>query len=116
VILKKPYAFFIKMFKPIHLVLSGIVLYLVFLSNNILKFLNDYIYSAETLAGKEIIKTLINNFLYIIPIIVIVLFLLLLSIMFKKNKPVIFYFVGIFSFIIILVINIYTVSFLNTLI
>ncbi|MBR6690855.1 MAG: hypothetical protein IKL65_05935 [Bacilli bacterium] len=104
------------MFKPIHLVLSGIVLYLVFLSNNILKFLNDYIYSAETLAGKEIIEPLINNFLYIIPVIVIILFLLLLSIMFKKNKPVIFYFIGIFSFIIILVINVYTVNFLNTLI
>lgn len=115
-ILKKPYAFFIKMFKPIHLILSVIILYLIYLSNNILKFLNDYMYSAESLAEKATISPLINNFLYVIPIIVIILFLIFLSVMFKKKKSVVFYFVGIFSFVVILVINIYTINFLNILI
>ena len=60
-ILKKPYAFFIRMFKPIHLVLAAIVLYLISQSNNILRFLNDYIYSAESVANEEIINSLINT-------------------------------------------------------
>lgn len=115
-ILKKPYAFFIKMFKPIHLVLSILVLYLISLSNDVLKFLNDYMYSAESVANEQVIESLINNAFYIIPIVMIILFLLLLSIMYKKNKPIIFYFVGIFSFIIVLVINIYSVNFLNMLV
>lgn len=115
-ILKKPYAFFIKMFKPIHLVLAILVLYLISLSNDILKFLNDYMYSSGSVVSKEIIDTLINNFLYIIPIVMIVLFLILLSVMYKKNKPVMFYFVGIFSFIIVLVINMYAINFLKLLV
>lgn len=115
-ILKKPYAFFIRMFKPIHLVLAAIVLYLISQSNNILRFLNDYIYSAESVANEEIINSLINNSFYIIPLIMIVLFLFLLSVMYKKNKPVVFYFVGIFSFLIVLIINIYAINFLKILI
>ena len=115
-ILKKPYAFFIKMFKPLHFLLSALVLYLIYLSNNILKFLSDYMYSAESIVEKDVIKSLVSNMVYVIPVVIIVLFFLLLSIMYKKNKPVVFYFVGIFSFIVVLVINIYTVNFLNLLI
>ncbi len=115
-ILKKPYAFFIKMFKPIHLMSSILVLYLISLSNDVLKFLNNYMYSAESVANEQIIESLINNAFYIVPIIMIILFLILLSIMFKKSKPSTFYFVGIFSFIIVLVINIYSVNFLNVLV
>ena len=115
-ILKKPYAFFIKMFKPIHLTLAILVLYLISLSNDVLKFLNDYMYSAESVASEQVIESLINNAFYIIPIVMIILFLILLSIMYKKSKPVIFYFVGIFSFIVVLVINIYTINFFNLLV
>lgn len=109
-ILKKPYAFFIKMFKPIHLILSGLIMYLVYLNNSILKFLNSYIYSSQSLVEKEVIDSLISNWLYIIPIIIIVLFLLLIGVMYKKNKPILFYFVGICSLIAVLVINIYTAN------
>ena len=115
-ILKRPYAFFIKMFKPIHLLLSGLLLYLIYLDNNILTFLNEYMYSSETLAEADIIRSLMNNFLYIIPIVILIFFIILLGVMYKKNKPMVFYFVGIFSFLIILIINIYSVNFLNTLV
>ena len=36
--------------------------------------------------------------------------------MYKKNKPVVFYFIGIFAFIVVLVINIYSINFLNLLV
>lgn len=115
-ILKKPYALFIKLFKPIHFVLAMLVLYLIYLNNNILNFLGEYIYSSKTLVEESVINSLTNNFLYIIPIIISIFFLLLLGIMYKKGKPILFYFVGIFCFIIILIINVYSVNFLNTLI
>ncbi|MBQ2946885.1 MAG: hypothetical protein IJE04_03445 [Bacilli bacterium] len=115
-ILKRPYAFFIKMFKPIHLILSGLVLYLLYLTNNILEFLNNYIYSSDNIIEADVLSNLINKLLYVIPIIVIILFLLLLGIMYKKNKSVTFYFMGIFSFIAILVVNTYAVNFLNILV
>lgn len=115
-ILKKPFAFFIKMFKPIHLLLSGIIIYLVIISNNVLKFFNEYIYSAESMASKEVVEGLSDKFLYIIPIICIVLFLMILGVMYRKNKPIIFYFLGVFSFVVVLVINIYTVNFLRIII
>lgn len=115
-ILKKPYAFFIKMFKPIHLMLGGVVLYLIFLSNNVLRFLNSFMYSAGNVADEQVIESLISDAFYIIPISMIILFLLLLSIMYKKNKPVVFYFIGIFAFIVVLVINIYSINFLNILV
>ena len=115
-ILKKPYAFFIKMFKPIHLLLSILVLYLIYLNNNVLNFLNEYMYSSESLASKEVVESLINVFLYIIPIIIIIFFIFILGVMYKKNKPILFYFIGIFSFIVILVINIYAINFLNVLV
>lgn len=112
-ILRKPYAFFIKMFKPIHLILSIVVGYLFYLNNNILRFLNEFIYSLESLIDKEQVVILMNKFIYIIPIIIIIFFFLMLGIMYKKKKPILFYFVGIFIFVVILVINIYTINFLN---
>jgi len=115
VILKKPYAFFIKLFKPIHLILSGLVLYLIILTNNILVFLRDYMYKTEVLADKEVIVSLVDNFLYIIPVIAMIVFLLIIGIMYKKNKPFIFYFVGFFLFLVVIVINAYSLSFLNIL-
>lgn len=114
-ILRKPYLFFIKMFKPIHLLLSVLVFYLVSISNKILIFLNNYIYSNEGVVKKDVIESLISKAFYIIPIVMIVLFLILLSVMYKKGKPVVFYLIGIFSFIVILVINTYSINFLEHL-
>jgi len=73
-ILKKPYAFFIKMFKPIHIFLSLITLFLINLENNILKFLNSYMHIMDNNVEKNVIESLINNFLYIIPIVIIIFF------------------------------------------
>lgn len=114
-ILKKPYAFFIKMFKPLHLLMSLSLVYLVYLNNNIIKFLNDYIYSSSSVVNTIVIEKLISNVLYILPIVLIILFMFILGVMFKKNKPITFYFVGIFCLIFVLVINIYTINFFNIL-
>ena len=41
-ILRKPYAFFIKIFKPLHLIMSLLACYLIFITNKILTFFNTY--------------------------------------------------------------------------
>lgn len=114
-IIKKPYAFFIKMFKPIHLILTFLIAYLVYLDNKLLKFFTNYIYSADSVVGENIRDSLVNNLLYVIPFIVIFVSILILGVMFKKKKPVTLYFGIIFSFIIIIVINLYASNFLKIL-
>ena len=72
-ILRKPYAFFIKIFKPMHIFMSVLIVFLIYKTNNILSFLNQYIYSNESVIGKPIREMLISKELFIIPILMIVL-------------------------------------------
>lgn len=113
-ILKKPYAFFIKMFKPIHLILSVLIAYLIYLNNKILVFLNNYI-TSTTATIEENVKALVSNFLFIIPIVIIIFSLIILGIMFKKKKPIKFYFINVFAFIVVIIINLYASNFLNVI-
>lgn len=112
-ILRKPYAFFIKIFKPIHIVMSLLLMYSIYISNRILSFFSNYISSTNDVLGEEITEKLISIFLYIIPIILIVFSLIFLGIMFSKKKPIVFYVVNIFSFLVILIINIYSTNFIK---
>ena len=111
-ILRKPYAFFIKVFKPLHLIMSLLICYLIFSTNKILTFFNSYISSSENVVGTFIKKELIKSEVFIIPIILIIFCLIFLGIMFKKNKPIAFYIVNIFLLLGILIINMYVNSFL----
>lgn len=114
-ILRKPYAFFIKMFKPIHIILGVFVGHLIYSQNRISNFLSTYIHSNAEVVGQNIRETLVNNSLYIVPIIIMIASVLILGIMFKKKKPITFYLLNIFLSIVILVINVYAVNFLGIL-
>lgn len=114
-ILRKPYAFFIKIFKPLHLLMALLTIVLLTLQNKILTFLNNYINSTINVVGMDLRSTLGNNLLIIIPVILIILFIFILGIMVQKKKPSSFYVITIFSLIVVIVINIYTFSFLTTL-
>ena len=114
-ILKKPYAFFIKMFKPIHLIMSILVIYLIGLENKIMQFFTSYIQTTDNVVGKNLTENLQNVLLYVIPIIIIFFSLLMLGIMFRKEKPIKLYLVTIFSFIVIVIINVYVTNFLQVL-
>ena len=114
-ILRKPYAFFIKMFKPIHFIFAICTGILITNQNRIVTFLNNYLYSSSLLDTKNIRIELINPLFYIIPIFLLLLTLLMFGIMYRKNKPSKFYFITIFIFLSILVVNIYTYNFLSIL-
>ena len=112
-ILRKPYAFFIRMFKPIHLVLGVLIGYLLFLENRMFVFLDKNIYSSLNFVGQNIKEEYVSNNIYIIPIIVIALFIGIFTVMYYKKKPILFYVIGIFAMIAILVININSISFFS---
>ncbi|MDO4963430.1 MAG: hypothetical protein Q4E75_04995 [bacterium] len=89
--------------------------YFLYLQSNILNFFNNYLTSNINVVGENIRDNLINGFIYIIPIVVIFISIIIFGIMFKKNKPVIFYFITIIFNIFILVVNFYTSNLLNTM-
>ena len=114
-ILRKPYAFFIKMFKPIHLMLGVLILYLIVLENKIFSFFNTNMYSTNNFVGQDLTGRLVNNGLYYIPILSIVFCILILAVMFNKKKPVTFYVLSIIAFIVVLLMNMYVIGFVKLL-
>lgn len=112
-ILRKPYMLFIKLFKPIHIIISIILAYGVYATNNIVIFLNNYINSNQTVVGQSIKAELASSSLYTMPIILILLSLFILGIMFYKNKPTVFYIICSLVFLAVLIINLYIINFLG---
>lgn len=114
-VLRKPYAFFIKIFKPVHFIISLLILYSIILNNKILGFLNSYLHSTQGVVDNNLSSTYINKLIFVIPIIVIIFSIIFLGVMYRKKKPVLFYFVGIFSFIVVLIICSYSSNFFHIL-
>ena len=64
-ILRKPYAFLIKHFRLIHLVLSILFLYLLFQTGNINGFFNDFVNAGYVTNEVNIASTYIHPYIYI---------------------------------------------------
>lgn len=104
-ILRRPYAFFIKHFRLIHLIMFGLFLNNIIKANNILNFFKDYI----TYNGNiEVVSTnYINYYIFISAILIIVASIIIYYLMKYKNKPKIFYIYTIILSIISSIIFIY---------
>lgn len=109
-ILRKPYAFFIRVFKPVHIILGILITYLIYLQNSILIYFNNYIHSSD-----DIVNIGVNRLTYVIPLIIIIFCIGIFLIMSKKNKPIRFYIASILSFIVIIIINLFVNSFIRQL-
>lgn len=88
-ILKRPYAFLIKHFRLIHLILFTLFAFITYNANTILSFFKEYITNNGNM--EVISSSYINTFIYIIPLIVIGLALLIYYLMKYKDKPRLFY-------------------------
>ena len=99
-ILKKPYAFLIKHFKFIHVVLSIMLIYLLTKTVSIYNFFSGYL-SNVGIISPEIVDEIFVNSMFTIPFIIIILSVILLGILILKQKPFIFYIVVIVSYTII---------------
>ena len=114
-ILRKPYAFFIKMFKPIHFALAALIAYLIVLENKIYSFLSSNMYNSNNFIGQNLDEKLGSSGLFAIPIVLIIFCVLILIVMFSRKKPFTFYLISIGCAIAILIINVNSVDFLKTL-
>jgi len=100
-ILKKPYAFLIKYFKIIHLILSIVMIYLAFNVNNISGFISDYI---NNIANSSIATTYIDFSLFVSVIFIIIISIILYILMKYKKKPKLLYLITTLSYMVIFIV------------
>lgn len=100
-ILRKPYAFLIKHFRLIHLILTGIYIYLAIKVNILLNYYNDYISGIESKLNA--IKY-ITNFYLVAIIISIIICLIIFALMRYKKKPKLLYYILMILYIIVAII------------
>ena len=112
-LLKKPYAFLIKYFKIINFILTILCVYLLFCSNSILRFLNNYLIDGNSVIGMSLKSNLFNLLFFIFPILIIIISCFLLWLMVKKKKPFKFYLINVFVYLIFFFVIIYSYSFIG---
>lgn len=103
-ILRKPYAFLIKHFKMIHLMMMGIIIFLLVKTAGIYSFIDGYLESNAIVIGDELTDVLFGPSMYISTIILILLLTSILVLMANKKKPIFFYVTNI-------AINVFTFAF-----
>lgn len=114
-ILRKPFAFFIKHFKMFHFVMLLFMIYVMYSSSSILSFLNEYLNSTLSLINHDVITTLYGNLLYISIIFIFIITIVILVLLLFKGKPVKFYIFNIITYIFTLTIIIISKNILSTL-
>ena len=103
-ILRKPYAFLIKHFKLIHLILTGLYIFLVAKVSSLLNYYNNLIAGTE---GKLKAITYVTNYYLIAIILSIIICLIVFWLMHYKKKPKLLYLILIVFYIIVeIIINI----------
>ncbi len=107
-ILRKPYAFLIKNFKLFHVLLVILMSYLLYKTNIVLKFFNEYLASSQLMQGQDFSSTTFNIWMFIVPFLIIIFLIVLLSVLFAKKKPFLFYLINIGVFIAVIIF--YTLS------
>ena len=90
-ILKKPYAFLIKHFKLIHLLLCIPLVYLLIRTGAIATFLNSYVSANYYTSQTNLAGTYINYFMYLAILLVLLLVLTVYFLMRQKKKDTKFY-------------------------
>lgn len=97
-VFRKPYGFLIKHFRLIHLIITGILIYLVSSSKEIYSFLNSCIDDA---VNRYNALSYINYSIYIYIIIVLVLFFIIYWLLKYKDKPRNIYILSILGYVFI---------------
>jgi hypothetical protein len=98
VILRKPYALLIKNFKAIHLIITLLTGSLLFRTSSLLNFFNETISGSRIIQGYDITRELFNNWMFINPVLIVVISVTILSLMYIKKKPIFVYLVNIITY------------------
>lgn len=96
-VFKKPYGFLIKHFKLIHLILTGLYIYLTMKVNSLLGYYNDYILGT---VGKLDAIGYVTNYYMIAVVLSIIICIIVYALLRYKKKPRVLY-LGLIGFVII---------------
>lgn len=102
-ILRKPYAFLIKYFKLIHLILTVLLVFIMYKTNNLLNFFNEYLSSGSYSVLDGLFNDYIGILLYLSIFFVIAISAIIFWLMYKKDKPVKYYLINIIYYIVLIV-------------
>ena len=86
-ILRKPYAFFIKYFKLLHAVIAVLVAFLLYRSFTLYNFFRAYVVNYSSALNELSPRSLMNVYSLIMVLGIIILIIVLLSVMIYKKKP-----------------------------
>lgn len=106
-VLKKPYAFIIKHFRLIHLLLLVPMLYLIIKTRTIVSFFSSYVSSGYTFQFNDVLSNLSSNYInilmYVAVVIILLVFVILSLVLQEKNKPTKFYNYSIIYYILLFI-------------
>ena len=90
-ILRKPYAFFIKHFRLFHFIMFVFLGLISYRTNLVRSFFNEYLTQVAYVIPENIAAGMFSNLTYIWALIVILFSIIVFVVMNKKEKPVLFY-------------------------
>ncbi len=90
-ILRKPYAFFIKHFKLMHILLAIFMCYFVYKTKILLDFFNEYSSIMINTKGQDLVTPLLPNLFQFVPFLIVIFSIVILVVMIVKKKPYLFY-------------------------
>ena len=102
-ILKKPYAFLIKHFRIIHMLLAIPMIYLLLRTGDIVQFFSDYINANYFTSVSNIAGTFINYFMYFAVIFILIVGIFIYFLMKEKEKSTKYYYLLIIFYVMIFV-------------
>lgn len=114
-VLRKPYAFFIKYFKVFHLIMSIITFYVMYKATFIYSFISEYVATVENVIGRALVQQYFNNIIFIGLFINIIMAIIVLVVMKIKEKPIMFYIFNLLVYIASLIIYIFGHSVINNM-
>lgn len=115
-ILRKPYAFLIKNFKKIHILLLIIMLYGIYKTNNLSGFFNNYVTHSSGFFESTLSDTYINFLFYLSFISIVIISLIVLILMKQKDKQIKLYSIICVAYIALTIILIVDSGYLRTIV
>ncbi len=106
-VFRKPYAFLIKHFKLLHILMTIGMIFSSYRTELMISFLNEYIGSNISVMGKEIVSSLYNVWVFLVPVLILIISIVLLVTMTIKKKPRLYYILMIIVHVALIAIYIY---------
>lgn len=109
-VLRKPYAFFIRFFKVFHIILAALIIYSITRMVGVITFINSYLDANLTIISKNDFYSIFGFQDFLVPFLMLGLNVLLLTVMTIKKKPNKFYTFATLGTIFIIILNWYGYS------